>query len=85
MDGVLISHSHADHAAYISFLKRSIPAYCGETTATILKAANDTQISRFEYEMDGVQFRTFRTGNKLQVGSLEIEPVHVDHSCPGAY
>jgi len=85
IDAVLLSHSHADHAAYISFLKRSIPVYCGETTATILRATNETQKSRFEYDIEGVQFRTFRTGDRLRIGSLEVEPVHVDHSCPGAY
>jgi len=31
------------------------------------------------------EFRTFRTGDKVKIGSLEIEPVHVDHSVPGAY
>ena len=28
---------------------------------------------------------TFRTGDKFKVGSLEVEPIHVDHSVPGAY
>ena len=28
---------------------------------------------------------TFRTGEKFNIGSLEIEPIHVDHSIPGAY
>jgi ribonuclease J len=28
---------------------------------------------------------TFRTGDKFNIGSLEIEPIHVDHSVPGAY
>ncbi len=30
-------------------------------------------------------FKTFRTGDKLKIGSLEITPIHVDHSVPGAY
>jgi len=85
IDAVLLTHSHADHAAYISFLKRSIPVYCGEATATILKASSETQTSRFEYDIEGIQFKTFRTGNKLRIDSLEVEPIHVDHSCPGAY
>jgi mRNA degradation ribonuclease J1/J2 len=28
---------------------------------------------------------TFRTGDKFNIGSLEVEPIHVDHSVPGAY
>jgi len=31
------------------------------------------------------KFRTFRTGKRVRVGGLNIEPVHVDHSVPGAY
>lgn len=27
----------------------------------------------------------FRTGDKIKIGSLEVEPIHVDHSVPGAY
>lgn len=84
IDGVFLSHSHMDHAAYISFLKRSIPVYCGETTATILNALNEMRTG-FEYNIDGLQFETFRTGDNIQLESLEIEPVHVDHSVPGAY
>ena len=30
-------------------------------------------------------FQTFRTGKKVKVDTLEIEPMHVDHSIPGAY
>ncbi|MFX1486598.1 MAG: MBL fold metallo-hydrolase, partial [Promethearchaeota archaeon] len=36
INGVFLSHSHMDHAGHVSFLKRSIPIYCGETTALIL-------------------------------------------------
>jgi len=84
IDGIFVSHSHMDHAAYISFLKRSIPVYCGETTATILGALNEMRTG-FEYNIDGIKFKTFRTGDKIKLESMEIEPVHVDHSVPGAY
>lgn len=30
-------------------------------------------------------FNTFRTGDKIKIDNLEIEPCHVDHSVPGAY
>ena len=29
IDAVLLSHSHMDHSAHVSFLKRSIPVHCG--------------------------------------------------------
>lgn len=84
IDAVFLSHSHMDHAAYVSFLKRSIPVFCGETTAIILKALNEMRTG-FEYNINGIQFKTFRTGDKTRIGSLEIEFTHVDHSVPGAY
>ena len=38
-----------------------------------------------EFDVEGIDFRTFRTGDKKKIGCLEIEPIHVDHSVPGAY
>lgn len=85
LDCVLLSHSHADHSLYISFLKREIPVYCGETTALILKALSETRTKSFETNISGLKIKTFRSGNKIKIGSLEIKPIHVDHSVPGAY
>ncbi len=85
IDAVFLSHSHMDHAAYISLLKREIPIYCGETTATILRTISETRLGSFEFNLSNLKFRTFRTGDILKIGELEIEPVHVDHSVPGSY
>jgi len=86
IDAVFISHSHMDHAAYITFLKREIPVYCGETTKIILKALDEIKIRDFEFNIKEIKFKTFRTGGKpIRIGSVEVEPVHVDHSVPGAY
>jgi ribonuclease J len=86
IDAVFISHSHMDHVAYITFLKRRIPVYCGETTKIILDALSEIKISDLEFNIEGLHFETFRTGGKpIRIGSVEIEPVHVDHSVPGAY
>lgn len=42
---------------------------------------------RADYKKPPIErkFHTFRTGQKFTIGSLEIEPIHVDHSVPGAY
>jgi len=85
VDAIFLSHSHADHSAYVSFLNRDIPVYCGETTQTILEALDETRPRRFETDISNIQFRPFRTGQKIKVGSIEVEPYHVDHSVPGAY
>ncbi|MCS7120631.1 MAG: MBL fold metallo-hydrolase [Nitrososphaerota archaeon] len=85
IDAVFISHSHMDHSAYISFLKRSIPIYSGETTLKILEAYGKASFSDLEFNLSGLEFHTFRTGDKIGLGSMEVRPVHVDHSVPGSY
>ncbi len=84
-DAVFISHGHLDHTAYLSFIKREIPVYCGETTHTILQALGEVRRADLEFSVADIDFKTFRTGKKITVGSLEVEPFHVDHSIPGAY
>jgi len=85
IDAVFLSHAHGDHWGYISFLKRRIPVFCGETCANILRAVTATKARHFESDIRGLEFRTFRTGTVLKVGNVELLPCHVDHSIPGAY
>ena len=100
--GVVLSHAHADHANYISFLHKDISIYCGETCKYILDAVEEQSqrtienevinykerpVFKCNYKKPPIQrsFHTFRTGNKFYIDSIEIEPIHVDHSVPGAY
>lgn len=100
IDGVFLSHAHADHANYISFLHEDITIYCGETAYLILQGIQESSNRDIESEIIDFKrrpiidrkdaaikrpFNTFRTGKIIKIGSLEIEPVHVDHSIPGAY
>jgi ribonuclease J len=85
VDAIFISHGHMDHSAYLSFIKREIPVYCGETTKIILQVLGDVRRADLEFNVEGINFKTFRTGKTLKIGHLEVEPIHVDHSVPGAY
>jgi len=103
IQAVLLSHAHADHANYISFLHKDIPVYCGETCKYILEAVDEQSPRSIENEVLDYRKRpihrgdyrkyppikrkinTFRTGKKIKIDDLEIEPIHVDHSVPGAY
>jgi ribonuclease J len=85
IQAVFLSHSHGDHSACISFLNRKIPVYSGETTTTIIRSLYETRTKTLEADISGLRFNTFRTGSKIRVDSIEIEPVHVDHSVPAAY
>ncbi len=99
VDAVLFSHAHADHINYASFLHRDIPLYMGEVTKNMIQAIQERSRNAIdeeilEYHLVGTHrsnqkiqrtVNTFRTGDRLRIGSLEIEPIHVDHSVPGAY
>ena len=99
VDAVLLTHAHSDHADYISFLHENIPIYMGDTCHLILQAIEERSSRQIEREVLSYRERpynkkaepikrrinTFRTGDKLKIGSLEVEPIHVDHSVPGAY
>lgn len=81
VDAIILSHFHWDHAGRIGYTDPKIPVYCGETTSLIHEAYSQTSGS----PLDDHPIRKFRTGDKFKIGSLEVEPVHVDHSIPGAY
>ena len=85
VDAIFISHPHLDHYGHISLLNRKIPIYLGECTEKIVKARMETSTLSLETNYFHLNFNTFRSGDKIRIHSLEIEPVHVDHSVPGAY
>jgi len=85
VDAVFLSHAHMDHSAYISFINREIPVYCGETTKSILQALSEIRRADLEFNVEDITFKPFRTGDTITIDDLEIKPVHVDHSIPGAY
>ncbi|MBS7614721.1 MBL fold metallo-hydrolase [Candidatus Bathyarchaeota archaeon] len=80
-DAVFLSHAHFDHVAHIVFIDEKIPVFCGSGTKLFLETMEDTaSVSLGEHP-----YMTFRTGDTLKIDQLEIEPIHVDHSVPGAY
>jgi len=85
IDAVFISHSHADHASCIPFLNRTIPVHCGKAAEVIIKSLGETRPKSFETDYTGLRLHGFKTGDIIKVGNIEVEPIHVDHSIPGAY
>jgi ribonuclease J len=65
-------------------MNHEIPVYCGETTKIILQALGEIRRTELEFDVEGITFSQFRAGKTVTIGDLEIEPIHVDHSVPGA-
>jgi ribonuclease J len=82
IDAVFLSHAHFDHIEHIKFLDPEIPIYLGVGTKLFVEAQEETSSFCNYCEHN---YRTFRTGDKITVGDVEVEPVHVDHSIPAAY
>jgi ribonuclease J len=82
IDAVFLSHAHFDHVTHIQFLDPKIPVYLGVGTKLFLEAMEKTS-SFCDYGEH--RYHTFRTGDKIKVGDMVVEPVHVDHSIPAAY
>ena len=84
VDAVFISHSHSDHTGHLAFLDESIPVYMGHGTHKIIEIYTKLYSSLCDIgEHDNLRF--FKSGDKIKVKHLEIEPIHVEHSIPGAY
>ncbi len=81
-DAVFLSHAHFDHINHIQFLDPEIPIYLGVGARLFLQCIEETGgFCRYGEH----RYRTFRTGDKIRVGDVVVEPVHVDHSIPAAY
>jgi len=85
VSAVFLSHGHMDHSAYLSFINRKIPVHCGETTQIILQSLSEIRRADLEFDVEDIAFKPFRTRRIVKFDDLKVEPIHVDHSVPGAY
>ena len=51
IDGILLSHAHADHVQDLCFVDRRIPVYCSQVTYAILQAAQDVGKNKFDSDI----------------------------------
>ena len=82
IDAVFLSHAHFDHVTHIQFLDPKIPIFLGYGTKLFMESMEETSNFCNYGEHD---CNKFRTGDKIKIGDVEVEPIHVDHSIPAAY
>jgi ribonuclease J len=81
IDALFLSHAHIDHVGHIPFVDEKIPIYCGYGTKIFMRSMEETGSTNFGKH----PYETFRTGRKIEIETMVVEPIHVDHSIPAAY
>jgi ribonuclease J len=81
IDGLIISHSHADHYGLMQYLNKDIAVWIGEATHEILKL-NNIFLNQ-ENNIEAPKY--FETWKKFQIGNFTITPYWNDHSAFDAY
>ncbi|MEJ2281765.1 MAG: MBL fold metallo-hydrolase [Candidatus Bathyarchaeota archaeon] len=79
IDGVFLSHAHADHVNYIHFLRFDIPIYCTKITKTIMQCLEETgsgSLSDFISGCEDFQFYENKKGGLSRVTKRNTEYVH---------
>ncbi|MBU2637533.1 MAG: MBL fold metallo-hydrolase [Nanoarchaeota archaeon] len=84
IQAVFISHSHSDHAGHLSFIDEDIPVYMGHCTHKLIDVYTKLYKS-FQDIGTHNNLKEFKSGDKIKIKHLEITPIHVEHSVPGAY
>ena len=81
IDGVILSHAHADHFGLMNFLNPEIPVYLGEATHEILKLNNIFLGQKYHISHPNY----FDKGKPFKIWDFTITPFWADHSAFDAY
>lgn len=84
VDGIIISHAHSDHLGHLPFLDENIPIYIGHGTHNIAEIYHSLFPGLYDIG-EHANITLFKSGDAIKIKHLKIEPVHVEHSVPGAY
>ncbi len=77
--GIFITHAHEDHVGALPYLLPhvSCPVYCTELTAALVRGRLEERLRNSKFDM-----RVFKHGDRIECGSMSVEPVRITHSIP---
>lgn len=85
IDGLLISHPHADHYGLYRYLSNEVPVYLGEATGELIRI---TSIFRRQYANLKKAIgnpKYFKNDKPFTCGNFTITPLIMDHSAFDSY
>jgi len=85
VDGIMVSHAHADHYGYITLVREDIPIYTGRYTRDLIKIRNRTYYQTWDRRVGHLEFKELKTGKNKTIKDITVNPFSVDHSVPGAH
>lgn len=80
--GVFLTHAHEDHVGALAYLLKQVkvPVYGSEFILAMVRMKLDEKM-----DTRSLDLRTFKPGDKLEAGSLSVEPVRITHSIPDTF
>jgi len=85
VDGIIVSHAHADHYGYIPLIREDIPVFTGRYTRDLIKIRNRTYNKSWDRDIGHLGFAELKTGEPKQIKDITVDAHSVDHSVPGAH
>ncbi len=79
--GIVLTHGHEDHIGSIPYVLRelNVPIYGTRLTLGLV----ERKCSEFQ-GLDKLQLNVVHPGDKVKLGHIKVELIHVSHSIPGA-
>lgn len=95
VDGVLLTHGHADHADYVRYLKSDIELFCSELTREIIIARDlSSPTHSVEYAIAKLtqkkgeeifyKINPLAAAKTQEIGNMKVTALETDHSIPGS-
>jgi len=85
VDGIIVSHAHADHYGYLPLVRNDIPIFTGRYTRDLIRIRDKTYNKTWDRDTSHLEFRELRTGKAKAIKDITVDAHSVDHSVPGAH